>query len=220
MTIDEQYRALQELIPQIEEKLKDNSFEGVKNLILWLTHSAVYQKLKNKENSLILLEAFCEIWMEEKKENLAENDIFTNIKSLSDIQKKYREIQYTILRIENQLPEEYCNGGIKQLITQKISGIAIVEIAIAETLHIKSNIIKVADYLMNNYAGTLAIEMLQYAQKKTSDVEDFILKEADCWIFAEQWEMAIKCLEKITNPDDATMSILNELRQVGANEEI
>ena len=216
----EQYKALQTIVPQIEEKLKDNSFEGIKGLILWLTKSDIYIKLKEKENSLNLLDFFCKIWMEEKKELVEENDIFTNINSLDDIQKKYRDVQYTILRIENQLPREWCDQGVKKIIEDKVSGIAIVEIAIRETVETKTNIIKISEYLQGNYAMVLAIEMLQYAQKMFPDFTDFVLREADCWMYAKQWKMALKCLNKIDNPDDATKDIINELQQVVKNEGI
>ena len=220
MNNSEQYRALQEITPQIEKMLGDNSFEGIKELILWLAHSTSYNKLKGKENSLIALDAFCKIWMEEKKDFFVKNDIFSNVKSLNDIQKKYRDIHYAVLRIENQLPAEYCSQSVNRLIEEKVSGIAIVEIAIRETLYINTNIIKISEYLMNNYELPLAIEMLQYAQKKGPNFKDFVLKEAEGWICAKEWNMALESLEKISDPDDTTKDVMNELRLVIANEKI
>ena len=68
MKIEQQYQKLIELQKEINDRLKDLNFEKVKDLILFLAKSESFQKLKKKDNQMIILDCFCSVWIDEKKQ--------------------------------------------------------------------------------------------------------------------------------------------------------
>lgn len=223
MKIEKQYSALLELEKEINERLKENDFASVKEFILWLAKSSDYQKLKEKENSLIMLDAFCGIWMEEMKQlpdwGISGN-IFSSVSSLNDIEERYQNIKFLALRVENNVPEEFCIDMLERVIEQKISGIAIARIVIRETLNGIENIVKIARLLKGKMQLITAILMLEYAHKQYSENDEILLQMAECWMEGQQWEKTLECLLKIKKPDQSVKELIQELEKMINHETI
>lgn len=217
MKLQEQYKNLIEIRKEIDKRLKELDFPKIKELILFLTRSDAYQRLKTKENQMIMLDFFCGTWLEEKKKlsnfNI-DDDIFYQIDSLEKIEQKYQTLKFGILRMENNLPEEYCNQTIQYIEEQKISGIAIGRMIVSETKYKEENILKASRRLLENKQLIKAIVLLQYAQELYPDDTDFLLCEAECWMEGRQWEMAYQCINKIENPDLSIQELKEELSKV------
>lgn len=217
MRLQEQYRNLIEIKKEIDKRLKELDFQKIKELILFLTKSVAYQQLKTEENQMIMLDFFCSTWLEEKKKLSSfdiDDDIFYQIDSLEKIEQKYQTLKFGMLRIENNLPEEYCNQTIQYIDEQKISGIAISKMIVFETKYREDNILKVSRRLLENKQIIRAIVLLQYAQEMYPDYTDFPLCEAECWMEGRQWEMAYNCLNKIEKPDLSIQELKEELSKV------
>lgn len=217
MKLQEQYESLIEIKKEIDNKLKDLDFQKTKELLLWLAKSDVYQKLKTKENQMIMLAFFCDTWLEEKKKLSSlgiDDDIFYQADSLEKIEKKYQTLKFGMLRLENEVPEEYCEQIVQYIIDKRISGIAIAKMVSFETKHKESNILKISHRLSENTQTIKAIVLLQYAQEMYPKNKDLILNEAECWIEGKQWEMAYNCLNKIEEPDIEIQELKKELLRI------
>lgn len=219
MTIKEQYEELQKLIQEIENRLYDNSFEKIKDLIRWKTNSSLYQKLKGKENKLIQFEVFCEIWMQEKLKFPDLIDIFYNVNNLEQLENKYRNIQYAVLRVENNIPRKLCDEQIERIIQERVSGIALALITARESATREKVTVEIADILLNKNI-VLAIRYLQYSQEIYKNNSELYLKEAECWLAGNESNIALKCLQKIEKPNTATREMIKDLQRVITDEKI
>lgn len=223
MKIQQQYEELLILKKDINEKLNELDFGKMKELMLWLAKSTIYQKLKSKENQLIMLENFCNIWLREKKELLARDindDIFWGVTSLDSIEKKYLSIKFGVIRLETPMPEEYYEQAIDAMIDYNVSGLAIGYIIVFESIKREANILKTARLLKDRGQLITAVELLQYGLEAYADNADFLLELADCWVQGQQWRQAYECLKKIKEPDDSTSEMIGELEKVVQYEKI
>lgn len=217
MTIKEQFSALVSLRCEIEKKLINLDFNKTKEMILWLAKSNDFQKLKTKENQMIMLDCFTNIWVEEKRklEPLGvPEDIFFGVHSLNDIESKYLLIKYCALRYENNVPDILCEQTIDEIITKKISGIAIGKIIVFETSQKVQNIVKIAKVLRNKGQVMTSILLLQYASEQFDGDRNILFNLADIWIEGQQWRQAYDCLSKIRNPLKCDKEIIEELQKV------
>lgn len=223
MKIQQQYEELLKIKEDINEKLQELNFGKIKELMLWLAKSSIYQKLKTKENQLIWLERFCNIWLIEKKELISrdiDDDIFWGVNSLDSIEKKYLSIKFGILRLETPMPEEYYEQAIDTMIDYHISGLAIGYIIILESLKKEKNILKTARLLKDRGQLITAMELLQYGLKTYADNSDLLLELADCWMQGQQWQQAYDCLKKIKEPDGSVEEMIEELEKVVQHEKV
>ena len=223
MQIKEQYRKIAELHKEIDSKLQDTSFEKIIQLQRWAVNSEEYQTLKAKDNQLLLFNIFCKIWIEEKQKMLDienEKDIFWKIHNLNELQSKYYDVIYAILRIENNVPNQSIHEGIDKILKNEISGIAIGYILISESKKKKESIILMSQLLIEKNEYVRAIELLQYVQAYIPGEEDFFLQEANCWIAGEQWGQALNCLKKIPNPSGDIKELIGSIEQIEKNEKI
>ena len=217
MKIEQQYQKLIELQIEINDRLKDLNFEKVKDLILFLAKSESFQKLKKKDNQMIILDCFCSVWIEEKKqlEPLGvQEDIFYGVNSLKDLERKYLLVKYTALRIENHVPEVYIEQAIDEIIKEKISGIAIEKIVVFETSEREKNIVEIAAWLKEKNQILTAMSLLQSGLKVFEQNHEMLLSLADCWMQGEQWSQAYECLMQMKNPTEEEQKLLEELKKV------
>lgn len=217
MKIEQRYQELLKLRAELDEKLKDLNFEKIKELVLWLKKSLIFQKLKKEDNQLSMLDCFCNIWIEEKKQLARMNiheDIFGGVQSLEDIEYKYLMIKYCALRIENEVPLEWCEHAVDRLIEYQVSGIAMGTIFIAESCKRMENIIKLARFLKGKGEIIKAVYLLQYADKEYPMKTEVLLELADCWLEGQQWQQAYECLVKIEAPDETVEGLILELEKV------
>lgn len=144
------YDEMLELKAKINEKLTDGSFEAIRDLIKMLDESEVYPRLLEKDTQLSMLDIFLGIWLDEKRELSAlgiASDIMTDVSDLDVLEDKYHTISLSILRFENDMPEEYLNEAIDRIIAQDISGIALYKILKIDTIDHVNNVIKVSTAL-------------------------------------------------------------------------
>ena len=223
MRIAQQYEELQVLIKEIDSKLENLDFQKIKKMILWLMQSKIYQKLKQKENRLMMLDCFCIIWLEEKK-CLTKwgiyEDIFYGIRSLADVEKKYHIIEYSGLRIENKMPDFLCEQAVDELIEYKASGIAISRIYIMETYKREDNILQISRILKEKGQFVTAGILLQEALNTYSENEDMLMELADCWMSVQQWHKTLECLKKVKKPSTEVQELIEELEKVIKDENI
>lgn len=217
MQVREQYRNLLELQGELEGRLCNTSFEQIVELQKYLAKSDKYKKLKSKDNRLAMLDSFCKIWIDEKKNMFdveTEKDIFWNTSNLADIERKYQDIKYFILRVENEVPAEYIRDGLDKIEKWDVSGIAIAYILLGESRKREENINCIYQLLLERGQVIKAIELLQYVQRKMPSNKEFYLEEANCWLLGEQWKQALSCLLKIENPDAEVLGLIEDIKRV------
>lgn len=148
--LKELYNKMLELKALVNAKLSDGSFEAIRDLIKMLDESEVYPILLEKDTQLSMLDIFLGIWLDEKRELSAlgiASDIMTDVSDLDALEDKYHTISLSILRFENNMPEEYLNEAIDRIIDQDISGIALYKILKIDTIDHVNNVIKVSTAL-------------------------------------------------------------------------
>ena len=217
MRISQQYDELIVLREEINKRLRELDFEKIKELLVWLAHSNGFQQLKTRDNQMIMLDCFSNIWIEEKKklEHLGiHEDIFNGIHSLQDVERKYLLIKYCALRMENGVPEEFCEQAIDDLILEKVSGIAIGKITVFETHRREANMVGIARWLKRKGQAVTAITLLQYGADMYEGNREILLELADSWMEGLQWKQAYDCLKKIKNPTPEEITIIDELEKV------
>lgn len=214
MRLQQQYDLLLELKEEINSKLKDLSYEKIKELILWLAKSNAFQKLKDKENELIILDFFCTTWMEEKKRLTdlgIEEDIFYGITSLDEVESKYLTVKFAALRMEVDMPIEFYEQAVDSIIEKKVTGVAICKIIVRETAEREKNILQIAGLLKIKGQYITALVLLQEGSEIYPENDEILLELADCWLEGQQWKQAYECLKKIKIPNTEVSKLVVEL---------
>lgn len=222
MRLKQQYEELLRLKKEINQRLeKGTGFAQIKELMLYLAGDQAYPKLKVRENQLIKLESFFNIWLKEKRKlpDLGiETDIFYKVFSLNDAERKYQKIQYLGLRIENSVPDAYCEQALEWAEEDQVSGIAIGKIVAKETEKREENILRLTQYLRQRSDSLNALLLMQYANERFLGNEKLLLEEADIWLEGNQFERALEALEKIEKPSSQVEELISELRKVAKND--
>lgn len=222
MGSQQQYEELLALRPQIDERLRNLNFEKIKDLQLWLAKSVSYKILKNRDNQLIFLDEFCQIWLEEKQKLSQvgiDTDIFYGVDSLESLERKYLTIQFGILRLETPMPVEYYEQAVDDFIDYHISGVALYKILMRETAQREENIVKLAGLLLDRNQIVTAIFLLQKGKERFPQNKDIILRLSDCWLAGGQLHQAYQCLLEIKKPDRKTKELIQMLKETLQDEE-
>lgn len=217
MDLQDQYQKIYRLTAEINTRLSEgNSYLQIKQLALFLAHSEDYQSLYQMENRLIKLQHFLTIWREEQEKipgAAMSAAIFYGVNSLDELEHKYCRIEYYGLRIENDVPRQYCDQLLDWLLEHRISGIALGIIIRNRTEKGRDNLLRIVQELKQRMELPQAVLLLQYCREKYSDDDAFALEEADCWLQASQWQKALEILTEIREPTGEIQEIITELRQ-------
>lgn len=218
MKLKQQYEELLRLKKEINQKLKKGTcFLQIKELMLYLAGNPAYLKLKEKDNQLIMLEYFFNIWLKEKKklpDLEIETDIFYGVFSLNDVERKYQKIKYCSLRIENKVPDEYIRQALGWLIEDQVSGMAIGQIVARETKEKEENILQIGQCLRQGGQMLNALLLIQYANEAFPGQEKLLLEEADIWLEVQQFQKALELLSQIEKPSLQVQKLTEKLQQV------
>lgn len=221
MELKQQFQELLRLKREIDQRMKRGTdFQDIKELMLYLVEDPAYSKLKSKENQLIMLESFLNIWLMEKKKlpNLGiGTDIFYNVSSLDDVEQKYQKIKYCALRVENNVPDEYLEEAFGWLKEDRISGIAVGKIVKSETEKREKNLLDIVQYLKCKGDFLNALLLIQYGNDTFPGQENLLIEEADIWLDGQQFGRALELLTKIEDPSQKIKELITELRQVIEN---
>lgn len=221
MKLKQQYEELLRLKKEINQKLKKGTcFLQIKELMLYLAGNPAYLKLKEKDNQLIMLEYFFNIWLKEKKklpDLEIETDIFYGVFSLNDVERKYQKIKYCSLRIENKVPDEYIRQALGWLIEDQVSGMAIGQIVARETKEKEENILQIGQCLRQGGQMLNALLLIQYANEAFPGQEKLLLEEADIWLEVQQFQKALELLSQIEKPSLQVQKLTEKLQQVTEN---
>ncbi len=225
MRVEQQYREVLRLKREINLRLSvGTGFWEIRELALFLAGDKAYLKLKREEKQLMMLDCFFGIWQEEKKKlpkGRIETDIFHDISSLEELEKKYQRIKYCGLRIENAVPGPYVEQALEWLEEDKVSGIAVGKIFLLETSEREENLLSMARYLKQGGNAVDGLLLLQCANETLPGRESLLLEEADIWIDAGEWEAALSLLCRIKNPSQDIRGLkedLERLRRVEGND--
>lgn len=222
MKLKQQYEELLRLKKEINQRLeKGTDFSQIRELMLYLAGDPVYPRLKKKENQLIMLDCFFQIWIKEKKKlpDLGvETDVFCKVSSLDDVEHKYLKIRYCGLRIENAVPDAYIGQALEWLTEDKISGMAIGKIISRETKKKQENMLQIAQCLRRRGDSLNALLLIQHANEAFQGQEKLLLEEADIWLEGGQLGKALELLSQIEAPSLQIKELMKELRQVTGND--
>lgn len=222
MKLEIQYQELLRIKKEINQRLKKGAdFSHIKELMLHLAGDPAYPKLKGKDNQLIMLECFFNIWLKEKKKlpDLGiETDIFCEVSSLDDVERKYQSVKYCGFRIENKVPNDLIEQALEWLIEGQISGIAVGIIIVRETKEKKENILLIENQMRLKGDLLNALLLIQYANEAFPGQERFLLEEADIWLEGQQFDKALELLAQVEKPSLQVKKLIEELRQVAGNE--
>lgn len=222
MRLKHQYEELLRLKKEINQRLKKGTyFSQIKELMLYLAEDPAYLKVKGKENQLIMLDCFFNIWLKEKKKlpDLGiETDIFSGVCSLNDVVRKYQRIKYCGFRIENKVPDEFIRQALGWLVEDRVSGMAIGQIIARETEEKEENILQVEQCMRRDRQVQNALLLIQYANEAFPGREKLLLEEADIWLEGQQFQKALGLLLQIEKPSLQIRMLTEELRQVAEND--
>lgn len=161
----EKYELISAMKIEINRYLENTDIQGIRQLQLFLAGSEIFPKLRQSDNQLYMLDRFCYIWRREKAGLLEKGiyeDIFWQVHSLEELQRKYNMIKYAILRIENHFPQELCERAFDEIISQQVSGVGIGVITDQETFHKQDNMIQTAKLLEKMNQQSKAVMLLEY----------------------------------------------------------
>lgn len=208
---------MQNLKAEINERLQSLDFHKITELLRWSAHSPEFQKLKGKENQLMMLDFFYAVWLREKKllEKMdIHDDIFYGISTLDDVESKYLTMQFGIYRLELNVPETYQQQFIDAIVDKRISGIALNAVILRVSKDQKENALKLARLLKANGQVVTAITLLQEAGDTWKKDAELLLELADCWLAGEQWQAAYDCLREIEHPKPEICDLMQELEGI------
>lgn len=225
MKLSEQYNQLVELKDYLNEKLVGIDFQGIKELALDMAKSESYQRHKKTDNQIIFLDYFFGIWMKENGnvyDFAHQGDIFCGVNSLDDIERKYLGIEFAIFRIENDMPLEYINEAVDEMLKNKISAYAMFCMVLreAEKRHHEEIILKLARVLKQKNELMRTIGLLQVSTAEYKNNKEMFLELADCWLTAQEIGKASECLKSIENPDEEIQNLITELEMVLSDENV
>lgn len=216
MGFQQKYEELLALRLQIDERLRDLNFEKIKDLQLWLAQSGSFHTLKVRDNQLIFLDEFCQIWLEEKQKLSQmgiDTDIFYGVDSLETLERKYLAIQFGILRLETPMSVEYYEQAVDDFIDYHISGIALYKILMRETAQREENIVRLAGLLLDRDQIVTAIFLLQKGKETFPQNKDIVLRLSECWLVGGQLHQAYQCLLEIEKPDRKMKELIQKLKE-------
>lgn len=160
----EREKSILELKKDINSRFEDLDIYKTGELILWLLQNEMYQKVKKYDEQLLILDLFIDIWRKEKSDNKSfqmQGDIFAYVNSLEDVEAKYLVAKFAFLRIENEMPYEYCAEAVNAFVEYKYSSYALFEILKREHVKCKEIVLKLAPMLQDRGAITKAVGLLQ-----------------------------------------------------------
>jgi len=217
MNIQTQYDEILKLKKEINKRMDRLDFQGIKELMVWLAGVPVYKRLKNRDNQLHYLDFACSVWLEEKK-RLApqgiQEDFFTGLHSLDELETKYLAVEFAVLRMEYEMPEEYYEQAADTIIHYQVTGLAIYKIIRLETVRHEQNLLRMAQLLKGRGQYIRALILLHEGASDYPENQDICLEQADCWLQGQQWDMAYKCLKKMPNPNQELRELLRELEKL------
>ena len=214
MELQQQYEKLEVLHRELNEKLKDLDFQKIKELILWLAKSEDFNELKEKDNQLSMLEAFCRIWTDEKSKLVEAGiweDIFYKVDSLETLEQKYLTVHFGLLRLETPMPAEYYEQAVDDMIAYRVSGIGLYRILMRETARKEQNILKLTGLLKEKGQIMTARFLLQCGKETYPENEEMLMELADCWLEEENLQQAYNCLKLIQSPSREIQELMGEL---------
>ncbi len=221
MRKEERVKIIEELKEEINARLLDLDFNRLKDLLLWLAKSQEYQSLKEKDVQLQILHFFTEVKLQElkKRESFAmQGDVFEGIGSLEDAERKYLAAKFAILRIENDMPYEYCMESSEQLIQYQYSPYALGGIIIKESKEQEKNFLGLTRLFREKNDLIRAIGLLEKGVEKYPGSEMLLCELAEIWLEAQQWDKAYQCLCDILNPNQDIQELKQELEKVIGDE--
>ncbi|MCM1213546.1 MAG: hypothetical protein NC331_09820 [Lachnospiraceae bacterium] len=218
MSLEKEYQEISKLKQEINHRLAvGTAYPNIRALSRFLDQDKRYQELYTMDNQLIRLQHFLTVWEAEKQELPALGifeDIFYQIRDLDELEQKYYKIEFYGLRIENHVPERYCQELMDQLMEQKVSGIAFGIIIRNRTENGQQNLLSIARELIQRMDLPNAILLLQYARAKYPGTEELLLTEARCWMQGKQPQRAYELLQGMEDPSSESLKLLEELQQV------
>ncbi|MBP3205362.1 MAG: hypothetical protein J6M66_08060 [Lachnospiraceae bacterium] len=161
----EKYELVSTMKAEIDRYLKNTDLQGIRRMQLFLANSEMFPKLRQADNQLYMLDRFCYIWRREKAKLLErgmDEDIFWQVHSLEELQRKYNVIKYAILRIENHFPQELSARALDEVIRYRISGTGIGVVIDQESFQKRNNMIQIAGLLEKRDQQGTAVMLLEY----------------------------------------------------------
>lgn len=225
MRLSEQYAELVKLREDLNKKLYNIDFRKIKELALEMAQLESYQRHKKTDNQIIALDFFFGMWMRENGDiyNFAhQGNIFDNVNSLEDVERKYLSIQFGIFRIENGMSIEHISEAVDEMIANNVSAYAMLCVVFreAEKKHHEEILLKLARILKQKNELVRAIGLLQASTQEFKENKEMFLELADCWLIAQEIEKASECLQAMENPDEEVTNLITELEAVLKNESI
>lgn len=223
MRIEEQYKALWNVKNEINSRLVDLDIYKIKELILWLLRSEEYQRLKNKDSQLFILDFFTDIWTKEKKNMNSfemQGDIFYGVDSLETMERKFAAAKFAVFRLENDMPREHCKSAVEELCRYHFSAYSLFEMIEGASLKKEENILYMARLLKESNELIRAVGLLQTGIEKYPTNKELLLELADCWLMAGQLEQAYECLLRIKQPGKKIREMIEELEKVVKHESV
>ena len=213
MRIDDQKKELDLLKERINTGLREYDDKTLLELVSKIGEDPMFLKLRVMDTDLQYFERTVTIWLKEYaklKDRGIEFDIFDGIHSLEECTKKYMEIQYSILRIENNLEENYQEAGMHSLIVMHVSGIAILYVIDFETQKRTENILNVSQWLkkLGEYVQALLL-LEEGAEYYGNDI--LCLEAANLYLECGCMEEAYRQLMKVKEPDENIRELISEL---------
>lgn len=124
--------AVEKVKDVVDLLLIDGTDEGYTKLYMLMKDKDI-KDLCERDNDLFIVMKTVDLWNKEKKAG-RENSIFDNVRSLNDAVELYKNIVFSIYRLEQELPLNYQDEAIQYITGMNISPMVLCGIALDKVI--------------------------------------------------------------------------------------
>lgn len=148
---------------EINRRLANWNEQDTKELLIAFRSREDLKTLVEKDNQLIKLKCLCVLHMDERiklSKFGMESTVFEQIHSLEDVEKRFLKLQFGMLRLESDMPQEKYQEVIDYIIEYKVSGIVLNFIIRSTTENYLKNVKNLARLLISHKQNITAACLL------------------------------------------------------------
>lgn len=201
-----------EKINSLLEKRNADAYEQVYELCM----ADEFQVQRDADNDLIIVMICSMAWKQEQayqKETVYDFICVTDKKNpIQQLRELYTNIKLYLFRIENNLPQEKTEEGIRYIIDQKVSGDLLHEIAGGNLENPMQVLLLLGTVMMSAHEYTRAARIYALLRRDDQKNEQVIIAQARMYMEIGNYAEAYQCLVKIPEPDAEMKKLMKMLK--------
>lgn len=171
--MQKEFEELNIIKKDIDKKLANWNEQIAEEVLMTFKSETKLKKLVEKDNQLIKLKCLCVLQMDEcmKLSKIGlESTVFNGINSLEEMEKHFLKLQFGMLRLECQMPQEKYEEVMDYIIRHKVSGIVLNFMIRSTTEDYLENVKKLTKMLINKKQYITAACLLREAGVSTESL--------------------------------------------------